>query len=52
MYIQMSATRVKTVKQIRWSYKHTDYITVLTAKFWKVNEDLLVLITMRLKKKK
>lgn len=52
MYIQMSATRVKTVKQIRSGHKHTYYITILTAKFWKVNEDLLVLITMHFKNKK
>lgn len=28
------------------------YIIILTIKFWKVNEDLLVLITMYFKKKK
>lgn len=39
MYIQMSATRVRTVKQVRSGYKHTHYIITLTAKFWKVNKD-------------
>lgn len=38
MCSQMSATRVNTVKR----YKHTYYIITLTAKFWKVNEDLLL----------
>lgn len=38
MYIQMSATRVRTVKQVRSGYKDTHYIITLTAKFWKVNK--------------
>lgn len=52
MYSQMWATRVKTVKLIRSGYKHTYYIIFLTAQCWKVNEDLLVVITMHFKKKK
>lgn len=50
MCIQMSGTRVKTVKRIHSGYKHTYYIITLTAKFWKVNEDLLLLIAMHYKK--
>lgn len=46
MYIQMLATRVKAVKQIRAGCKHIYYIIVLTGKLKKVNKDLEVLITM------
>lgn len=50
MYIQMSATRMQTVKQIRSGYKRTYYI-IIAAKFRKVKEDLLVLITLHFKEK-
>lgn len=42
----MSAICVKTVKQICSGRKCTGYITVHAATFWKVNDELLVLITM------
>lgn len=44
MYVQMSATRVRTVKQILWAYKRTHDIIFLTATFCKVNKDWIGLI--------
>lgn len=52
MYIQMSATRMQTVKQIRLGYKRAHYIIIPAAKYRKVKEDLLVLITLHFKEKK
>lgn len=44
MYVQMSATRVRTVKQILSAYKRTHDIIFLTATFCKVNKDWIGLI--------
>lgn len=39
MYVQMSATHVRTVKQILSAYKRTHDIIFLTATFCKGNKD-------------